>query len=1020
MARPGRRSHVGVVLVIAALALLAIPAIPQTAASSAPVRAGGTAIVGTRSGPTVSPTLPGPSYSGYGVVWDPTDDYWIAVGSGCAGGTACTGAGSAYYTWTSASGTTWTNISAAAGTLPISSRFGAPSPVWDAADGYALLPLCWGWTTGLDTGDSIGTYTFVHGAWSNISSASETASGFGYPRCNLNNAYEATNVSDDWPGVQGTYDPIRAEVYYWPDDGAVTAFHAGKWSQQGVMPYTTCTPYLFSCLPPVAEGGAFVYDPVDRYDVWVGGFNELLSGGGPLCSNLTYGWNGQYFVNLTAGAGSVPCFNVPTASWDLADGYLVVSDGMLADNAAGSCYDCFVLNETWTFAGGRWTNVTGSAQNPVYGLGHSGSNSTNALALGGPSFIGGCANAAYFSATCTPRYRTSYNVSGPYYFWAGHWSGTARVSAPATQSSACGGTQPNYSEPYVLTNTGSNSTGTFDYNASLNLSAIPGLSANASNLEFEYPNGTTIPSWLETNASNVSVDSLIWLRLYPVAAHASATIDVLACSSAVMGVGSPSGEDPLLSASYGADDNGWIVFNTYFNFENITLLSGLTWTSTLPPSGFAGCSYGATSLLQCGPNSIVAYLDTTTVYTAPAALDAYAEFNQSAFGGANDSSANITFGFWAGNYGYRNTGAGAGWCLTAECSHDGKATGATCKAASTCSDTGQYLADNSFATWTVDLLSSNSSGFTASFSKNYSPAGSASNAFSGGPYDFPISLYYTADAYAGTLTAKYYWLRERAIVPSGLELAAPMTASALSASPGGKDIVLSWTLGANVQSNQTVLAGTTCGNWTSRISLGSIVQTSYELTGLDYSTTYCVAIEDWNSTASVTSATLQVTTLGPPMTGDSGLVIVTRTVNSLSAVWTLGKNLTGQAVVVLDSEENIVASVTIGASVSAYVATGLSPGATYNLTVSAHNRTAGIATWVLGSTLPNGTVAPAGCSPICWPSFHWPTVGANWPWVLVGGILLLVAVVVGVSDPRRWWAAVGLGGLAFAMLLLTV
>ena len=92
--------------------------------------------------------------------------------------------------------------------------------------------------------------------------------------------------------------------------------------------------------------------------------------------------------------------------------------------------------------------------------------------------------------------------------------------------------------------------------------------SNLQNVEFFYPNGTVIDSWLESGNSNTATSSVYWLKLTGISASSSITI--------YMGFGSKSinlfnntndGEAPQLSSTYGEYDNIGNVMNKGLEYQ---------------------------------------------------------------------------------------------------------------------------------------------------------------------------------------------------------------------------------------------------------------------------------------------------------------------------------------------------------------------------------------------------------------------------------------------------------------------
>ncbi|MEM3841598.1 MAG: PGF-pre-PGF domain-containing protein, partial [Candidatus Micrarchaeaceae archaeon] len=96
---------------------------------------------------------------------------------------------------------------------------------------------------------------------------------------------------------------------------------------------------------------------------------------------------------------------------------------------------------------------------------------------------------------------------------------------------------------------------------------------NLQNVEFFYPNGTIIPSWLQSGNSSASTNTIYWLKI-------SGGIPANTLYKIFMGFSAPTinlfnnvtvGEAPNLSSAYGKYDDGANVFNYYYNFAGTKL-----------------------------------------------------------------------------------------------------------------------------------------------------------------------------------------------------------------------------------------------------------------------------------------------------------------------------------------------------------------------------------------------------------------------------------------------------------------
>lgn len=103
------------------------------------------------------------------------------------------------------------------------------------------------------------------------------------------------------------------------------------------------------------------------------------------------------------------------------------------------------------------------------------------------------------------------------------------------------------------------------------------------NLEFTTGpagTGTPIQAWIESNDSNSSTHTVIWVKLpNGIPADGSTTIYLNFMNKNIMSSSGPTGEAPQLSSDYAEYDNGASVFNNYWNFAGTSIPSGITSSS---------------------------------------------------------------------------------------------------------------------------------------------------------------------------------------------------------------------------------------------------------------------------------------------------------------------------------------------------------------------------------------------------------------------------------------------------------
>lgn len=117
------------------------------------------------------------------------------------------------------------------------------------------------------------------------------------------------------------------------------------------------------------------------------------------------------------------------------------------------------------------------------------------------------------------------------------------------------------------------------------------IDSTANNIEFFYPNGTIANTWMLGNVLNPSqttnlntvANDIFFLRLNPSIGGSTTTTNIIAIGFGNIGANllnnAKTGENPLLSPSYGQYDNGNAIFNFYDNFIGSSL-NGNLWTES--------------------------------------------------------------------------------------------------------------------------------------------------------------------------------------------------------------------------------------------------------------------------------------------------------------------------------------------------------------------------------------------------------------------------------------------------------
>ena len=189
---------------------------------------------------------------------------------------------------------------------------------FDAADNKVVL--FGGYNNSVGTfGD---TWTYSAGVWTHLAPTTSAYGRWG----GAMTFDEADNYLVLWGGG-----------YIWdtPVD-SVWKFAAGNWTEVG--PGTG---------PPEAYGASMAYDPVDGYVVFFGGYSPLT------VSYLQQTWlynSGVWTLAPLGPAQQPPARNYAGMTWDAGHGYILLFGG---ENP-------LVLNDTWAFVHGAWTELCAS------------------------------------------------------------------------------------------------------------------------------------------------------------------------------------------------------------------------------------------------------------------------------------------------------------------------------------------------------------------------------------------------------------------------------------------------------------------------------------------------------------------------------------------------------------------------------------------------------------------------------------------------------------------------------------
>ena len=123
------------------------------------------------------------------------------------------------------------------------------------------------------------------------------------------------------------------------------------------------------------------------------------------------------------------------------------------------------------------------------------------------------------------------------------------------------------------------------------------LSSNMQNVEFFYPDGALIPSWLESYTTS---NAVYWLNLNGVTSGETIYMGFASTATSLFSTSNNVGEAPYLSSTYGEYDTGSNVFSYYQSFGGLTSLpSG--WSNTTTEDSV----YGKTLVTLNSANTVI-------------------------------------------------------------------------------------------------------------------------------------------------------------------------------------------------------------------------------------------------------------------------------------------------------------------------------------------------------------------------------------------------------------------------------
>ena len=196
-----------------------------------------------------------------------------------------------------------------------------------------------------------------------------------------------------------------------------------------------------------------------------------------------------------------------------------------------------------------------------------------------------CAALSHTAGTQTDNYTVTGLTTGVWCFEVQNWnaSGGSALSAPNVQRVEPHGTIV----AFTIHNPNANYTRIYDQFVDLDsVSYQAFLNANLSNAQWTYTNGTVIPSWIESNDSNASGNTHLWLRILNLTAGQTITIYLNIYSKSTF-LWNPNGVNGIYPERYstcGEFDDGNQTFDFYENFCEVSL-NPVLWKESLLAGG---------------------------------------------------------------------------------------------------------------------------------------------------------------------------------------------------------------------------------------------------------------------------------------------------------------------------------------------------------------------------------------------------------------------------------------------------
>ena len=358
-----------------------------------------------------------------------------------------------------------------------------------------------------------------------------------------------------------------------------------------------------------------------------------------------------------------------------------------------------------------------------------------------------------FSARVTVTYtEPGQTFPGPYFI-------SGSVSGRSVSSGISGSPSLTAAVPIELTNTQSSATHS-PFQQMLNVTSFSYKSYEASNLqniEFFYPNGTVIPSWLESGNSYTSNSTIYWLKLGSIPSGSSKTVYMgFASTSSNLLNGINIGEAPQLSSTYGEYDDGASIFTYYQKFGGLSSLP-VNWNT-----------YGSVSI-----NFDAAYTVIHNVADSNEGAGVYIPAADISIG-----SFPFVFDFYGNIYQTLNTGNDAGiidaapsispWSnfayMLSSPNYYNRVDNQVIGCNNGCYFDTEYSSSNSTMLWTLEVPSSSAATFFANYSHSFTVTGMTSESLSNFIFDSENQTGISGTT--GPITI--YWFRVRAYPPNGV------------------------------------------------------------------------------------------------------------------------------------------------------------------------------------------------------------------------------------------------------------